>query len=238
MSAQPIDLMALRERATARVTHPLSRTLVILTFVTGIIDAVSYLGLGHVFTANMTGNIVFLGFGIAGAGGLPVVAPIVSLVAFFVGAGCGSVAARHLAERHRVVIETTLGLETLLVAGSAIIAAAVSVRPGTAVADTIIALLAFALGARNAMSRRLGVPDLTTTVVTTTLAGLAGELPLFGGEGKGTARRLSSVLAMLVGAIAGALLLQTSAWLALAVAAALTLLASRLYVTAARRGRL
>ena len=51
-----------------------------LTFTTGLVDAVSYLGIGHVFTANMTGNIVFLGFGIAGSGGLPVIAPLVSLV--------------------------------------------------------------------------------------------------------------------------------------------------------------
>jgi uncharacterized membrane protein YoaK (UPF0700 family) len=43
------------------------------------VDAVSYLGLGRVFTANMTGNIVLLGLGIAGSEGLPVVAPLVSL---------------------------------------------------------------------------------------------------------------------------------------------------------------
>ena len=66
--------------------HPLAQALLGLTFTTGLIDAVSYLGLGHVFTANMTGNIVFLGFGIAGGSGLPVLAPIVSLVAFLVGA--------------------------------------------------------------------------------------------------------------------------------------------------------
>jgi len=49
------------------------------------VDAASYLRLGHVFAANMTGNVVLLGFGIAGAGGLPVVAPVVSLS---IGASC------------------------------------------------------------------------------------------------------------------------------------------------------
>jgi len=63
--------------------------LLMMTAVTGIVDAVNYLGLGHVFTANMTGNIVLLGFGIAGAGGLPVVAPMISLGAFLIGAGLG-----------------------------------------------------------------------------------------------------------------------------------------------------
>lgn len=64
------------------VSRPLTvRVLLALTVTTGMVDAVSYLGLGHVFTANMTGNVVLLGFGIAGAGGLPVVAPLVSLAA-------------------------------------------------------------------------------------------------------------------------------------------------------------
>jgi uncharacterized membrane protein YoaK (UPF0700 family) len=57
-----------------------------LTVSTGFIDAVSYLGLGKVFTANVTGNVVLLGFGVAGAGGLPTVAPLVSLGVFLAGA--------------------------------------------------------------------------------------------------------------------------------------------------------
>src|SRR5277367_1493793 len=95
------DLNSLRQRAAANLAHPLTRALLILTFTTGLIDAVSYLGLGHVFTANMTGNIVLLGFGIAGAGGLPVVAPLVSLAAFLLGAGVGGLLGRRLGADHR-----------------------------------------------------------------------------------------------------------------------------------------
>src|SRR6476469_2310474 len=76
-------------RAARSIQHPLARALLALTFSTGLVDAVSYLGLGRVFTANMTGNIVLLGFGIAGSGGLPVVAPLVSLGAFLGGAAVG-----------------------------------------------------------------------------------------------------------------------------------------------------
>src|SRR3954449_10401887 len=89
-SAKPakFDREALR-RAARSVQHPLARALLVLTFTTGLVDAVSHLGLGRVFTANMTENIVFLGFGIAGSGGLPVVAPLVSLGSFLLGAAGG-----------------------------------------------------------------------------------------------------------------------------------------------------
>ena len=72
-SAPRFDEAAIK-RGAASVRHPLTRALLVLTFTTGLIDAVSYLALGRVFTANMTGNVVLLGFGIAGIGGLPVVA--------------------------------------------------------------------------------------------------------------------------------------------------------------------
>jgi uncharacterized membrane protein YoaK (UPF0700 family) len=79
----------LAEQAAANLRHPLSLTLLALTLSTGTVDAVSYLGLGHVFTANMTGGAVLLGFGIAHAGGLSIVAPIVSMAAFVVGSAVG-----------------------------------------------------------------------------------------------------------------------------------------------------
>jgi uncharacterized membrane protein YoaK (UPF0700 family) len=74
---------------TPSLRHPLTRALLALTVTTGVIDAAGYLGLGHVFTANMTGNIVFLGFGIAGSSGLTVTSPLVSLAAFLIGAALG-----------------------------------------------------------------------------------------------------------------------------------------------------
>ena len=99
----------------------------------------------------------------------------------------------------------------------------------------MIALLAFAMGIRNATVRRLGVPDLTTTVLTMTLTGLAAESQPAGGSGKGSVRRIAAVLAMLTGALAGALLLKTSLVLPLVAAAALALVTWLVYVPAARR---
>jgi uncharacterized membrane protein YoaK (UPF0700 family) len=77
--------------------QPLLWALWLLTLVTGLVDAACYLGLGRVFTANMTGNIVLLAFGAAGAQGLPVLAPTVSLVVFLAGATGGGRLATSLA---------------------------------------------------------------------------------------------------------------------------------------------
>jgi uncharacterized membrane protein YoaK (UPF0700 family) len=234
-AAAPPDREPIGRRAGRSVRHPLARALLVMTFSTGLVDAVSYLGLGRVFTANMTGNVVLLGFGIAGSAGLPVVAPLVSLAAFLAGSAAGGVLAVRTADRHAQHVARALGIEIVLILGATIIAAATHVRPGTFAAGVVIALLALAMGIRNATVRRLGVPDLTTTVLTMTLTGLAAESRLGGGSGQGSVRRLAAVLAMLFGAVAGALLLKISLVPPLLAAAALAGLVAVTYVPIARR---
>src|SRR5882672_2408415 len=68
---------------------PLPALLLVLTAVTGLVDAVSYLKLGQVFVANMTGNVVFLGFAVADAGDFSVAASLVAIAAFMAGALVG-----------------------------------------------------------------------------------------------------------------------------------------------------
>lgn len=221
--------------ARASLHHPLARALLALTFTTGLIDAVSFLGLGQVFTANMTGNVVFLGFGLAGAGGLPVVAPIVSLCAFLVGAGIGGVLAARLADHHPVHMARTLAIEVALLLVATVWCLAVDIRDGELSAYVVIALLALAMGVRNATVRKLAVPDLTTTVLSLTLTGLAADSKLAGGTGRGTTRRVAAVLAMGLGALAGALLLKSDIVLPLLAATLLALATWLIYVPAARR---
>jgi uncharacterized membrane protein YoaK (UPF0700 family) len=224
-----------RERATASVGDPLALALLALTFTTGIVDAVSYLGLGRVFSANMTGNVVLLGFGIVGSGGLPIVGPMVSLGAFLLGAGTGGLLGSKLGHRHAVHVSTALTLQAALIAGATVLAAAIDVHAGSASGDVVIGALAVAMGIQTATARRIAVPDLPTTVLTQTLTGLAADSRLFGGSGKGTTRRGSAVVAMLAGAVTGALLVKTSLVLPLATAGALTLLVQIFYLSAARR---
>ena len=205
-SGQASASATLAQQAAANLLHPLSLTLLALTFSTGTVDAVSYLGLGHVFTANMTGNIVLLGFGIARAGGLPVVSPIVSLAAFVVGSGIGGALARRMADRHRAHLSYALGLEVTLLAGAAILAAATDPHQASVAADATIALMAAAMGVRNATARRLAVPDLTTTVLTMTLTGIAADVRAKDHGRAGLGRRVLAVAAMFAGAVGGALL--------------------------------
>jgi uncharacterized membrane protein YoaK (UPF0700 family) len=230
----PFDEDALK-RGVASVKHPLTQALLVLTFTTGLVDAVSYLALGRVFTANMTGNVILLGFGIAGSGGLPVVAPLISLVSFLLGAAGGGALVKRAAARHPELVARALAIEVALTAVGAVLGAAASVRPGNAPAYVLIALLALAMGVRNAVVRRIAVPDLTTTVLTMTMTGLAADSKPAGGAGTGSIRRLAAVLAMLLGALLGALLLKISLFVPLTAAAALALATWLLYVPAARR---
>lgn len=226
---------SLAQSAAARITHPLTVSLLGLTFTAGTVDAVTYLGLGHVFAANMTGNVILLGFGIAAVRGLPILSPLVSLAAFLLGSALGGILARRLAPRQTAHLTTALAIEGTLLAVAAVLAAMTHPRAGAVSAGVLIALLALAMGLRNATVRRIAVPDLTTTVLTMTLTALAAELPRIGGAGGGTTRRAAAVLAMLAGAVAGALMLRTSVFLPLAFAAALALVSAAVYPSMIRR---
>ncbi len=195
----------LRPRAGAAdgVLPPL---MVALTIVTGIVDAVAYLRLGHVFVANMTGNVVFLGFSAAGAPGLSVVGSLLAIACFLPGGVlAGRLAARGGGRRLHQLRAAT-GIQFVLFLCAIPLAAAAGDNIGSGSRYALIVLLALAMGIQNATARRLAVPDLTTTVLTLTLTGIASDSQLAGGSGANTGRRLISVGAMLLGATIGALL--------------------------------
>ncbi|MFE9763961.1 YoaK family protein [Streptomyces sp. NPDC005808] len=182
---------------------PLPPLMLTLTVVTGLVDAFSYLLLGHVFVANMTGNVVFLGFAVVGAAGFSLLAPLVALAAFTVGALFGGRVAHRARHRARVLHRALL-LETLLVVVAYVIAQTVDAPYTGVVRYGLIALLGLGLGIQNATSRALAVPDLTTTVLTLTITGIASDSRAAGGGGGRAGRRILSAAAMLVGALVGA----------------------------------
>jgi uncharacterized membrane protein YoaK (UPF0700 family) len=213
---------------------PLPALLLTLTIVTGIVDAVSILSLGRVFVANMTGNVVFVGFALARAPGFSLSASLSALGGFLVGAyGGGFVIARWGSHRG-VLLRNVVTFELALLLAAVTVAELTDTPFRSPVKDSIAALTAVAMGLQNAAARRLAVPDLTTTVLTMTLTGMAADLrarnyPVL-------AQRGLAVATMLVGAIAGALLvLHVRPAAALEVAAGLLALVAAGAAWAARR---
>jgi uncharacterized membrane protein YoaK (UPF0700 family) len=184
---------------------PLVVTLAALTVVSGFIDAVSFLGLGHVFTANMTGNVLLIGFAVAGAAGFSLTASLCALGAFLVGALAGG----RLALRFRPVrnlLLVAMVIEAVCTAAAATVAGIVPAVGSGWPRYTVIALLAGAVGLRNSAVRRMGVPDMSTTVLTTTLTGLASRSRLAGGTNPHARLGTTSVVCMFGGALVGAVL--------------------------------
>jgi len=190
---------------TADAKHgPLPALLLLLTIVTGLVDAVSILALGRVFVANMTGNIVFIGFALAGAHGFSLSASVSALAGFLVGAfGGGALMSRTGSDRG-LLLRTAVFAELFFL----LIAVGLAQGQGSALSSgsryAIAGVSAVAMGLQNAAARRLAVPDLTTTVVTMTLTGLAVEAR--SGNRGAVIRRFLAVGTLLAGAVAGALL--------------------------------
>jgi uncharacterized membrane protein YoaK (UPF0700 family) len=218
--------------ALQRGQRPLHFVLVVLTFVTGLVDAVTYLAYGHVFAANMTGNVIVLGFAIGGAGEISATASVVSLAAFIVGAASSARLGRVLQPTRQRWLLTMLGAETALLA----LAAAVSLQRRAVLSDLlVVGLLAVAMGMRIVTVRRLGVSDVSTTVLTSTLAGLAADALLSGAPLRTAGVRLLIVAAMLLGAAAGAVLLAGGPARVLGIAAGLLLVVTLGHAVAALR---
>jgi len=190
--------------------------LLAMTAGTGMVDAVSFLALGRVFTANMTGNIVLLGFALAGTGGLSVARSSVALAGFLLGAVVGGRMSRWVGRAFLT--------EVVLLASGA--AAAIGMRSESTINPAqlyaVIALTAAAMGLRNAVVRKLGVPDLTTTVMTMTITGLAADSRLAGGDNPRWQRRVAAIVAIVVGSVAGARMVVHSIALPLVVCSVIT----------------
>jgi uncharacterized membrane protein YoaK (UPF0700 family) len=183
---------------------PLPALLLVMTAATGLVDAVSVLGLGRVFVANMTGNIVFLGFAVAGAPGFALAASLAALGGFLVGALAGGALATSRAHRRGHLLRDAALIETVLLLVSVGLLVGVSGTPSSGLASAVAALAAIALGLQNSAVRRLAVPDLTTTVLTMTLTGIAADVRTSGRAV--VTRRVLSVAMMFGGALIGAVL--------------------------------
>ena len=200
--------------------------LLTMTAVTGLVDAVSFLSLGRVFTANMTGNIVLLAFATARVPGLSIARSLTALSAFLVGAILGG----RVMSRANPDSQFRFAAQAFLLEVAFLLAASLcsigyrgdaleySFQP-----FALIALTALAMGTRNAAVRKLAIPDLTTTVLTLTITGIAADSSIANGNNPRLARRVASVVAMFLGAALGAVIIRYSIsaalWLGTAISA-------------------
>lgn len=187
---------------------PLPVFLILFTLVTGMVDALSFLRLGEVFVANMTGNIVMLGFDIGGMKGISALTHITALAAFVIGAAAGGKLASNFGA-HRARLVALLAAGKILLGGGAVaVALLVPQAEATWFRYALIVLLSLSMGLQNATIRRLGMPDLTTTVLTGTITSLSTDFVAGPGLTRQQLRRILSALLLFAGAATGALLLQ------------------------------
>ncbi|BBW99324.1 DUF1275 family protein [Mycolicibacterium moriokaense] len=224
--------MAVESPVSPRLTY---LALLLLTFATGLVDAVSVLKLGHVFVANMTGNAIFLGFWLAPSTVVDVTAAFVAVASFVTGAVLGGRLARHLDREVHHWLGVALSLEVLLLVSLAILA-------GTGVIDYhdrsklfLIAGLAVTFGIQNSTARQFGIQELSTTVLTTTISGIGFDSRLAGGTGEREKLRFSVIFAILSGAAVGATLTRFAVAPVIGLAAAVVACSAAIFWFGARR---
>jgi uncharacterized membrane protein YoaK (UPF0700 family) len=203
--------------------------LLVMTAVTGLVDAVSFLSLGRVFTANMTGNVVILAFATARVPGLSIARSLTALLAFLVGTILGGrVMARANPDSQIRFAAQAFLLEDVFLFAASLYAIGYKrdLLEHSFQTFALIALTALAMGTRNAAVRKLAIPDLTTTVLTLTITGIGADSSLANGNNPRLARRVESVVAMFLGAALGAVVIRYSISAALALATAISVVCS------------
>src|ERR1700758_718670 len=191
------------------VTSPVSdrftvAALLLLTFATGLADSISILVLGHVFVANMTGNVIFLGFWLAPRTSIDLTAVAVALPTFVGTTILSGRLSRLFGERTRAWITTVLATEIALLAVLSILAGAGVLHYHDNSKLIMIGVLAVTFGLQHSSARQFGIQELSTTVLTSTIVSLGMDSRLAGGTGARQKLRFSVVLTMCAGAFVGA----------------------------------
>jgi uncharacterized membrane protein YoaK (UPF0700 family) len=155
--------------------------ILLLTWTAGCLDALSFLGLGHIFVANMTGNTVLFGLAIAQGDWLEMLRSLISMLGFSLGALGGTLLVERNYEqnggRWLPQVLLALGIEAALLLvfalGWPLVNARRTIHP---VADVLLALSALAMGQQSAIALSLDVPGVSTTYITGTITTLMASL--------------------------------------------------------------
>jgi uncharacterized membrane protein YoaK (UPF0700 family) len=182
-----------------------------LTFTTGLIDAVTILGLGDIFASLMTGNVVFIGLGLGGFEDVSPLRSLFAIITFIGGAILGGFASKKLSNKKVggwLVIISLAEVVLLLLASWSVW----NIGPNDTLAPTSIRLMiaismtSFAMGVRNSTIQKLSIADLKVTVLTLGISGLGSDFGSGKSDIKKQTRRIISILMIGTGAGFGALL--------------------------------
>ncbi|MCU1253969.1 MAG: hypothetical protein JWM83_268 [Candidatus Angelobacter sp.] len=180
-----------------------------LTVSSGAVDAISFLALGKVFSAFMTGNIAFLGLRVAGAGAPGAVAILVSMASFAAGVYLSTRIVKSSESLGTWPERVTIALGVSLIAHAAFLAIwfAKDGQPSVNIAHVLLGMWGFAMGMQSAAVRTLHVDGVFTTAATATIIYLVGDLTNWPATVAERRRLAGVLLSLFVGATAGGLLL-------------------------------
>ena len=200
--------------------------LVGLTFASGAVDAISFLGLGHVFTAMMSGNFILLGLAVGTGAGAEALRSAVSLLLYVAGVFAASWLVRDSESPGSWPAGVTMALMGEAIAQAGLLAGWVGASgyPNQAFEAVLVGVSALAMGLQTGAVARLGVSGVTTTYVTGTLAGMIGALALRSGTRRELARRAVVLISLVIGAVCSAVLLKGAREVAPALPLAVTVL--------------
>jgi uncharacterized membrane protein YoaK (UPF0700 family)/predicted MFS family arabinose efflux permease len=186
-----------------------NRLLLLLTFASGSVDAICFLGLGKVFTAFMTGNFIFLGLRIGGAPGPRVVSVLVALGAFAAGVGLATLllGSRRSSDVWPRSVTRVLCISVTAHVGFVALWLAVSGHPSLTPQVCLLGISALAMGVQTAAVFSLGIQGVFTTAATATFTVLSGDAAHWATHQPERRRLAGLLIALTCGAIAGALLL-------------------------------
>jgi len=174
-----------------------SVVILFLVWVAGSIDALSYLGLGKVFTANMTGNTVLLGLSIGQGEIMAALRSLSALAGFGLGVATGAVIVRRDGGKAGWTSAVTAALCVELVILTCLMVAWHFLNSGRheeAVLHLLIVLASTAMGVQTATVAHLRLPGIVTTYITGTLATLVTGLVIWTKPGSDTSRDAGTMI--------------------------------------------
>ena len=165
-----------RNLNAARVTQGWAVQILLLTWADGSMDALGYLGLEHVFTANMTGNTVLLGLAAGRGQLLAALRSLSALLGFLAGVAIGAVAIQRQkpASSIKRAISRAVLVEGVVLLLFTLLWHLPADATGPAAVLVLTALAAIAMGIQSAVVRRMNLPGIATTYITGTITSLAG----------------------------------------------------------------